>query len=150
MINLTTKGINEFWDNYPDDEIKKIIYKMDSIEKWSQDSNENIPQKLEELSKKLSNITKQKIDTLINDDNFLYLLVNLKSSTSFRVMYYIDSISPGSASTLLSRAELSFSDISHPLSNFVLRNISFERMRIVHRVFGDKRSQMIKNLIESN
>ena len=82
------------------------------------------------------------------EDAFITLCSHLKSSRILRMLQAIDTIDPGSASKLLMYAEEN-NDPEHVMAGlFLRRNIVFERLRLLARVFSPDRFIMVQKMLE--
>ncbi len=81
---------------------------------------------------------------------FIGLCAHIKSSRILRLLQAIDSIEPGSASKMLMYSEENNHD-ENPLAKlFLQRNIAFERLRLMGRVFSPERLNFVMQLLEKD
>jgi intracellular multiplication protein IcmW len=145
MPNLTHKASLEYWHNFPDNMIFRVIAFMESVEKWTLDGNPELEQAIKKLSESLEGITKFELK---KQEDYIDIGNSLHMSRILRIMQAIDTTHPGSASRLLMHAEQNTNSDSDPCGLFLRRNIVFERLRLLARVFGDDRLELIKKAME--
>ena len=146
MPALDPHAIHDFWKNYEDPMIYRVIAFMESVEKWTVDDNPEIQEALQELGKNLEGITKFE---LTKEDHYINCACHLKIGTALRLLQAIDTTCPGSASRLLMYAEEQAQTNSEtPAGLFIRRNIAFERLRLLARVFAPERVDIVKKTLE--
>lgn len=146
MVDLTQKASLEYWKNFPDPMIFQVISLMESTEYWVYDSDETLETHLSKMGEAMEDITRFDLkyeQTFIDVGNCLHM------GRVLRLMQAIDRLHPGSASRLLMYTEENaHSDNS---SNFFLqRNIAFERLRLLGRVFANDRLQLIQQALDQD
>ena len=145
MPDLSNKESHQFWYDYPDATIYQIISFMESVENWIPDDNPALEKAMTELGSALDNIGS--ID-LQEEDKFIQISSCLKMGRSLRVLQCIDSAHPGAASKILMYAEKSTKDNSSS-TLFLRRNIVFERLRLLGRIFSEKRLAVLLKILEN-
>ena len=145
MPDISNKGTHQFWHEYPDPIIYKIISFMESVEKWTMDGDSKLEEVVAKLGTALDDIGN--ID-LQEEDKLIQILSSLKMGRSLRLLQCIDSAHPGAASKILMHAEKAPKDDS-TAGLFLRRNIVFERLRLLSRVFSEKRLATISKLLEN-
>jgi intracellular multiplication protein IcmW len=145
MPNLDLKAAHEFWKNYEDPMIFRVISFMETAEDWTLDGDSNLEQAID----KLGNILEQlKRFELGKEDQFIDLCCHLKTSRILRLLQAVDTIDPGSASKLLMYAEEHNSPDNVMAGLFLRRNIIFERLRLLARVFSPDRFEIVLKALE--
>lgn len=147
MPELSLEASHDFWKNYPDPSIYRVIAFLESVENWSHDGNAELEDKLEKIGEHLD-----ELKTFENgqEQAFIGLCAHIKSSRILRLLQAIDTIEPGSASKMLMYSEENNND-DNPLAKlFLQRNIAFERLRLMGRVFSPERLDFIMRLIEKD
>lgn len=147
MPNLDLSASREFWKNYPDPMIYRVIAFMESVENFTLDGNPALESIIEELGDALD---KLKSYELGKEDQFITLCAHLKSSRILRLLQTIDTIEPGSASRTLMYAEENNRPDNFMVGFFLRRNIIFERLRLLARVFSTERMQLVLEVLEGN
>jgi intracellular multiplication protein IcmW len=145
MPKLDLVSSHEFWKNYDDPMIYRVISFMETAETFTLDGTpalEQIINKIGEALDELSNFD------LGKEDQFIALSSHIKTSRILRLLQSIDTIDPGSASKLLMYAE-EHNSPDHPMAGlFLRRNIVFERLRLLARVFSAERFNLVLKVLE--
>lgn len=145
MPKLDLISSHEFWKNYPDPMIYRVISFMETVEDFTLDGNPALEKTLDKLGNALEEITSFE---LAKEEEFVALCSHLKTSRILRLLQSIDTIDPGSASKLLMYAEEN-NNPDNPMANlFLRRNIVFERLRLLARVFAPERFEMVLKVLE--
>src|SRR5687768_5184327 len=98
MPNLDIQASHEFWKNYDDPMIYRVIAFMETVEDWTYDGHIEIEQPIETLGNNLEQATKFE---LAKEEQFVALCAHIKTSRILRLLQAIDTIEPGSASKVL-------------------------------------------------
>lgn len=147
MPDLTNKDTHEFWHEYPDPSIYKVISFMEGVENWTIDGDPKIEEAIEKLGTVLDDIGN--ID-LQEEDKFIQILSSIKMGRSLRILQCLNTAYPGAASKILIYAESSSTqDRSDAAKLFLRRNIVFERMRLLGRIFSEDRLATIAKILEN-
>lgn len=147
MPKLDLLSSHEFWKNYDDPMIYRVVSFMETAEDWTLDGTpalEDIINKLGEAFDALSSFE------LGKEEQFVTLCSHLKTSRILRLLQAIDTIDPGSASKLLMYAEENNNPENIMAGLFIRRNIVFERLRLLARVFSQERLEMVVKMLEGN
>lgn len=145
MPKLDIPAAHEFWKNYNDPMIFKVISFMETAEGWTLDGSPALERALEQLGDKLDQLTRFELG---KEDQFVAVCAHIKTSRILRLLQAIDTIDPGSASKLLMYAE-EHNNIENQLASlFLRRNIIFERLRLLARVFSPARFEIILKALE--
>lgn len=145
MPKIDLDSSHEFWKNYDDPMIYRVISFMETVEDFTLDGN---PQ-LEETMNKLGDMLDQLSNfELSKEDQFVTLCAHIKTSRILRLLQAIDTIDPGSASKLLMYAEENNSPENKMAGLFLRRNIVFERLRLLARVFSTERFDLVLKVLE--
>lgn len=145
MPDLSTRAVHEFWKNYEDPMIYRVISFMESVEKWTVDGNPEVETALTKLGKSLDGIAKFELS---KEDHYIRSTCHLKTGRVLRILQAIDTIHPGSASRLLMYAEENTRNSDDPAGLFLRRNITFERLRLLARVFSTERFSILTKALE--
>jgi intracellular multiplication protein IcmW len=148
MPDLSHEASASYWFQYQDPMIYRVITFMDSVEDWTLDGDLSLEAAIEELGKALDNIEKVDLGMLGQEDTFIRLAGNIKSSRGLRLLQAIDTAHPGSASRVLIHAEETSMSSNDPSGFFLKRNIIFERLRLLSRVFSEHRLHMVARALE--
>jgi intracellular multiplication protein IcmW len=146
MSILALTSAHEFWKNYDDPMIYRVIAFMETAEKWSLDGNPDLEAAMTTLGDTLESLTSFELG---KEEEMVTVCAHIRTSRILRLLQAIDSVDPGSASKVLMYAEENNSP-DHVMANlFLRRNIVFERLRLLARIFSEERCQMVLNLLES-
>lgn len=145
MPTLDLKGSHEFWKNYDDPMIYRVISFMESAENWTLDGDPALEEAMEKLGQALDELTSFELG---KEDQFITLCSHIKTSRILRLLQAIDTIDPGSASKLLMYAEENNNPENVMAGLFLRRNIVFERLRLLSRVFGEDRFELVLKILE--
>jgi len=145
MPNLDLTSSHEFWKNYDDPMIYRVIAFMETVENFTLDGNPALEQSMKKLGEALDEL---KSFELGKEDEFVALCAHIKTSRILRLLQSIDTIDPGSASKLLMYAEENNSPDNLMAGLFLRRNIVFERLRLLARVFAPDRFNLVLKLLE--
>ena len=140
MPDLSHVAAHQFWRNYPDPAIYRVISFMEGVETWTMDGDPALEDALKKLGDTLENVGK--ID-LQQEDNFIKVAAYLKASRLLRLMQCLDTAYPGAASKLLMHAEKTSKTTADTPGLFLRRNIVFERLRLLGRVFSPERLTLV-------
>jgi intracellular multiplication protein IcmW len=147
MPGLDLKSSHEFWYNYDDKMIYRVIAFMETVEQWTPDGDPELNQQIINLGEELDKITTFELG---KEEEFVTLCAHMKTSRILRLLQIIDTIDPGSASKLLMYAE-EHNAPEHIMANmFLRRNIVFERLRLLARVFSAERCDMVLKVLEQD
>ena len=87
------------------------------------------------------------------EEKIINILAYLRAGRAIRILQSIDSLKPGSAAKLLTFAEeqtniKSGKPINQSAKLFLDRNLVFERMQLLSRIFSPQRITLILNALE--
>ena|SRR3990167_5246823 len=145
MPKLDIAGAHEFWKTYEDPMIYRVIAFLETAEQWTLDGNPALEKNIAALGDALDAITHFELG---KEEEFVRLCSHIKSSRILRLLQAIDSIDPGAASKLLMYAEEHNSPDNIMASLFLKRNVAFERLRLLSRVFSEERLGMVLKVLE--
>lgn len=145
MPKLDLDASHEFWKNYDDPMIYRVISFMETVENFSLDGNPALEQMMSQLGQTLDELSSFELG---KEDHFVALCSHIKTSRILRLLQAIDTIDPGSASKLLMYAEENNSPENPMASLFLRRNIVFERLRLLARVFAPERFDLVLKILE--
>lgn len=148
MPDLSHKASAEYWFGYPDPTIYRVITFMESVENWTHDGDPMLEEAISRLGEELNNIESLDMSSLNHEEDFIRLIANIKSGRGLRLLQAIDEVHPGSASRVLVYAEENSLGGQDPSSIFLKRNITFERLRLLSRVFAESRLNLIARALE--
>jgi intracellular multiplication protein IcmW len=150
MPDMSKEAVHQFWHDYDKRTLYRIVTSMEEIEYWAADEDPGVQEALMRLGEKLD----EGSDFEINDEATLVrILANLHSAKALRLMQFLDVQKPGTAAKLLMYAEEQTKDPDHknPYANlFLKRNLSFERLQLLGRVFSPERINLVLKALESS
>lgn len=144
MPDLSQEAVHEFWKNYDDPYLYRVICFMESVEHWTYDGNPEIEAAIKQLGDALDNITKFELQ---QEEYYIKIFAHLRTGRLLRVLQAIDTTHPGAASKVLMYAEENSSK-DKIIEFFLRRNIAFERLRLLARVFSAERLKILNKSIE--
>lgn len=148
MPNLSHEASAQYWSEYADPMIYRVVTFMESVEDWTLDGNPELEEAINRLGKELDDMQTLDMSRLNHEDKFIRIVGNIKSGRGLRLLQAIDVAHPGSASKILIHAEEK-SMGSHDAAGFFLkRNIVFERLRLLSRAFSDARLKLVARALE--
>ena len=148
MPDLSHKASTEYWYQYNDPLIYRVIIFMESVEEWTLDGDVQLETVLTQLGKELDNVASLDLAKLGHEDLFIRLVGNIKSGRGLRLLQAIDIAQPGSASKILMHAETTTVSSRDPAGFFLKRNIVFERLRLLTRTFSKYRLKLVESALE--
>ena len=144
MSGFDITSCHEFWKNFVNQDVYKVICLMETMEDWCLDNDPSVDQSINQMFESFENgdtsIVSQH-QTLTN------ILAYIRMSRKLRIMQALDSIEPGSASKLISYAEEN-SINNEACKTFIRRNVAFERLRILNRILHKDRIDIITQSVE--
>ncbi|WED42442.1 type IVB secretion system protein IcmW [Legionella cardiaca] len=148
MPDLSHEASSQYWFEYVDPMIYRVITFMESVEDWTLDGSPDLEAAINRLGQELDDIEKLDMSTLSQEDIFIRLVGNIKSGRGLRLLQAIDTVHPGSASRILIHAEETSTGSHDPAGFFLKRNIVFERLRLLARVFSEYRLKLVARALE--
>ena len=148
MPDLSHEASLKYWFEYVDPMIYRVIVFLESVEIWTLDGKKELEEVIEKIGKELDDIEKIDLNALGHEETFIRLAANIKSGRGLRLLQTIDMVHPGSASKVLIHAEETTTGSHDPAGIFLKRNIAFERLRLLARVFSTYRLQLVARALE--
>lgn len=145
MPLLDLKSSHEFWKDYSDPMIYRVIAFMETVEDWTLDGDPNLEQAIDAFGANLDKVTRFELS---KEEQFVTLCAHIKTSRILRTLQAIDTIDPGSASKVLMYAEEHNTPDNILAGLFLRRNIVFERLRLLARVFAPARFEIVLKALE--
>lgn len=147
MPDLSNKGSHEYWYEYQDPMIYRVVSFMEGVEDWTLDGNPRLEEAIEKLGELLDNAGDIELN---KEDDLIKLAAYIKAARNLRLLQCLDTANPGAASKLLMHAEeATVSDEDVP-GLFLRRNIVFERLRLLSRVFSKDRTALVAKALEGD
>jgi len=148
MPDFSPQAVARFWKQYEDPMIYRVVTFMESVENWTVDGDTAFENAINELGTQLDDIGKIDLDELGQQELFIRIANSIKTGRALRLLQAIDTAHPGSASKLLMHAEEISQRPDDPAGLFLRRNIVFERLRLLARVFSAARFALIFKALE--
>lgn len=150
MPDMSEEAVHQFWHDYDKRTLYRIVTSMEEIEKWAAEDDPRVKGALKRLGERLD----QSNDYEITDEATLVrILANLRSAKALRLMQFLDVQKSGTAAKLLMYAEEQTKDPEHknPYADlFLKRNLAFERLQLLGRVFSPERINLVLKALESS
>jgi len=144
MPDLSASESHKFWHEYPDPTIYRAICFMEGVENWTLDGNPELEKAIEKLSSALDNVGNLE---LTEENTFIELSVFMKIGRALKLLQCLVLAHPGAASKILTYAETNKKTDDDIYALFIRRNMVFERLRLLSRIFSENRiSNIIKTL----
>jgi intracellular multiplication protein IcmW len=147
MPKLDIQAAHEFWSNYDDPMIFRVISFMETGEGWTLDHDPALEEAIATLGDRLDQISRFELS---KEEQFVTLCAHIRTSRILRLLQAIDTIDPGSASKILMYAEEHNSPENTMAGLFLRRNITFERLRLLARVFAAERFEVVLKALEQD
>lgn len=148
MPDLSHEASSQYWFDYADPMIYRVITFMESVEDWTLDNDPDLEFAMSRLGRELDDIEKIDMGMLNQEELFIRLVANIKSGRGLRLLQAIDVVHPGSASRVLIHAEETSTGSYDAAGFFLKRNITFERLRLLGRVFSEYRLKLVARALE--
>jgi intracellular multiplication protein IcmW len=148
MPDLSLTAAAQYWSEYVDPMIYRVVTFMESVEEWTLDGKPEIEEAMKKLGDALDDIANIDMEMLAQKDSFIRIVGNIKTGRGLRLLQTIDMAHPGSASRVLMHAEQTTLSIHDPAGFFLKRNIVFERLRLLSRVFCEYRLNLVLRALE--
>jgi len=147
MPDLSPKAVHAFWREYQDPTIYKVISFMEGVEDWTADNDPQLEEALKKLGETMEDIGN--ID-LQQEDDIIKLVAHIKTGRGLRLLMGMDTAYPGAAAKVLMRAEETTKSDTDTAGIFLRRNIVFERLRLLSRVFAPDRFKVVLQAMEES
>lgn len=145
MPNLSENAVHRFWKEYEDPSIYRVISFMEGVEDWTLDGNPEVEEAIERLGETLEDIGNIELK---QEEAFIDLVGNIRTGRGLRILMCLDMAYPGAAAKILMHAEETTQSDDDPAGLFLSRNIVFERLRLLGRLFDPERIKLIQQALE--
>ncbi len=145
MPKLDLESSHDFWKNYDDPMIYRVISFMETVEGWTLDGDPALEEAVDSFGNTLDQLSRFELG---KEEQFVSLCAHIKTSRILRILQSIDTIEPGSASKVLMYAEENNTPENVLAGLFLRRNIVFERLRLLARVFSTDRFALVLKALE--
>ena len=147
MPDLSAAAVHKFWSEFHDKDVYHALAFLEGVEEWTVDGDTDFETAIQNLGNELDNIGTIEIE---QEDNFIKLGAYIKSSRILRLLMAMDAANPGAASKILMHAEQKSKAKDAVANYFLSRNVAFERMRLISRIFSEKRLKIVQSALESH
>jgi len=148
MPDLHEDAVHAFWDSYDRRTLYRIIVALEQVEHWTIDKDSRVESALLRLGESIDQLG----DFEMNEEGRLVrVLANTHAGRALRILQALDLEKPGTASQLLMFAEEAEEDAagSHQSAKlFLKRNLIFERLQLLSRVFAPQRLSLVLKALE--
>ena len=148
MPDLSLSSVHTFWHDYDRRILYRIVSSMEAVEEWAGDTDPEVEQLLLQIGDKLDNLTSFDIT---DEGTIVKILASIRLSRALRLMQFLDIQNPGTASKLLVYAEeqTKSEGQSNPYAKlFLRRNLVFERLQLLGRIFAVERVNLVMRAME--
>lgn len=150
MPDLHLDAVHAFWDSYDRRTLYRVIVALERVEHWILDDIPEIEAALIRLGEV---IDEGHSFELSNEGKLVRILACTRASRALRLLQALDIAKPGSASQLLMFAEEASSDSEGKTPDryaqlFLRRNLVFERLQLLSRVFAPQRVSLVLKAME--
>lgn len=151
MPDLHTDAIHAFWDSYDRRTLYRVIVALERVEHWAMDEEPELEPAMLELGRVIDYAAD--FDVAGYEEPLIRILASTKSSRAMRILQSLDLAKPGSASQLLMYAEDHAKGDTTPanahIKLFLQRNLVFERLQLLSRVFAPPRISLVLKALEN-
>ena len=144
MVDVTLKEAHEYWSQFPDPSVYKVIVFLESCEQSFYDGDQAYEDAMDKLGDALDLMSTESVEDL---SAVLGVLAYTRTSRYLRLLQGMDGVSPGAASKVIQAAERSKTDDKDG-QLFLKRNVLFERYRLLQRVLSDERLKELSEALE--
>lgn len=145
MPDLSLKACQQFWHEYQDPSIYRVVTFMEAVEDWALDGDPDLEAAIAQLGTALDDVGA--VD-LQREEDLILLATYIKASRNLRLLQALDTAHPGAASKLLMYAENNSYSMEDLCGLFLRRNIVFERLRLLTRVLAPERFELLRKVLE--
>jgi intracellular multiplication protein IcmW len=150
MPDLHLDALNAFWDSYDRRTLYRVIVALERVEHWMLDSIPAVEAALIQLGETMDQASDFELTAEVK---VVRVLANTRASRALRILQALDMVKPGSASQLLMYAEEASTDAEGKTPDycaqlFLRRNLVFERLQLLSRVFAPQRISLILKALE--
>ena len=147
MPDLSQAAVHQFWNEFDDPFIYRVISFMESVEDWTQDGDPQLEAALQKLGDQLDDMGSIELE---QEKDIIKLVASLKTGRGLRILMALDMAYPSAASKVLMFAEGDTKTDKDISGIFLKRNIIFERLRLLGRIFSPERIKLIEKALEDS
>jgi intracellular multiplication protein IcmW len=146
MPDLSSESVHAFWHEYDSRILYRIVCSLEATESW-------VPEhpKIEELIRDLGDVLDSSTSiNQLSQETIIQLLTSIKFTQALRLMHAIETKSPGFVSGLLvwSEEQKGSKEQAAPSNVFLKRNMVFERLQLLSRIFSQERINLLNRAQE--
>jgi intracellular multiplication protein IcmW len=145
MPDISQEAVHQFWYEFQDPMIYRTISFMEGVEDWCIDGDPQFEEALKALGDTLEDIGN--IDLKL-EENMIDVIAQVKTGRGLRLLMCLDVAYPGAAAKILMHAEQITKSQQDASGSFLRRNVVFERLRLLSRVFSEERFKLITKALE--
>lgn len=145
MPSFSYEDVHQFWRDYQDPTIHRVITFMESVEDWTLDGDADVEKGMQALGDVLEDIGNIELQ---QESAMIEVLAHIKTGRGLRLLMCLDMAYPGAAAKVLMKAEETTRSQADNAGLFLRRNVVFERLRLLGRVFGDDRMKLVTKALE--
>ena len=151
MPDLHLDAVNAFWDSYDRRTLYRVIVALERVEHWVIDDAPEVEAALIYLGEVMDHSSNFELGQ--QEAKFIRVLANTRASRALRLLQSLDITKSGSASQLLMFAEEASAEgqgkAPDPYAQlFLRRNLVFERLQLLSRVFAPQRLSTVLKALE--
>lgn len=152
MPDLHLDAVHAFWDSYDRRTLYRVIVAIERVEHWVLDSDPAVEAALIRLGEVIDQGSSFE---LANEAKIIHVLSCTRASRALRLLQSLDIAKPGTASQLLMFAEEASSTGEGKAPDkqaqlFLRRNLVFERLQLLSRVFAPQRVSLVLKALEQH
>lgn len=147
MPDLSQEAVHQFWKEFNDPFIYKVISFMEGVEEWTKDGDPQVEAAINELGIALDDVGNVELK---QEQDFINLVACLNTGRGLRILMALDMAYPGAASKIIMFAEGDTKTDADISGVFLKRNIIFERLRLLGRIFSKERIKLIEKALEES
>ncbi len=147
MPNFSYQEVHQFWRDYQDPMIHRVITFMESVEDWTLDGDAGIETEMKALGDVMEDIGNIELQ---QETAMIEVLAHIKTGRGLRLLMCLDMAYPGAAAKVLMKAEEITKSQADNAGLFLRRNVVFERLRLLGRVFGEDRLKLVTKALEES
>jgi intracellular multiplication protein IcmW len=147
MPDFSHEAVHQFWKEYDDPFIYKVIAFMEGVENWTNDGDPAFEEALRQLGTILDDLGNIELQ---QEDDMIKLVASIKTGRGLRLLMALDMAYPGAAAKVLMHAEKQTQSEKDLSGVFLKRNIVFERLRLMGRIFSPERVELIQKSLEDS
>ena len=145
MPDLSHTAVHQFWKEYDDAYLYRVIAFMEGVEDWTSDNEPAVEEALARLGSALDDLGNIELQ---QEDDMIQLVACLKTGRGLRLLMALDMAYPGAAAKVLMHAEKTTKNEKDTAGVFLKRNVVFERLRLMGRIFSSERIELIQKALE--